>query len=205
MAYSTNPATVENRLEDPVTGPGLQALQRGEQTNWSVTKDPLITQRVARQLREVLYLAARHPRRFPELSIAAERFVIKVVRDGYLEAVHKSTPKTEASTSNNTPIHGLEPQGKLVRVVGLVSAKDVKDSWQAHLPSSDPLHFTSVGLDEEEMYDLYQWAVSHEPRLMLLYDEDRATLTVSLVDPTVLEFAWTPAEVVVEAEERLDV
>lgn len=205
MAYSTNPATVNSRLADPLLGEGLQLLQAGDLASWSFTQDPLITQRIARQLREVLYLAARYPLRFPGLARAAEFCVIKVVRDGYIEATFKSTPKTETSVINTTPIHGLESQGRPVQSIGPSTAEEVKNAWQEHLPSSDPLHFTKVGMDEEEMYDLWEWAVAHEPRLMLLYDEDRGTLTVSLLDPTVLEFAWAPLGPVVETEERLDV
>lgn len=207
MAYSTNPATVESRLADLVVGPGLQLLQQSTPASWSFTQDPLITQRTARQIREALAIAARYPKRFPELASAAEHFVIKVVRDGYIEAVFKSTPKTETSFSNTSPIHGLEPQGRLVQSVGPATAEEVKNAWQEHLPSSDALHFTSTGLDEQELYDLWEWTVHHTPRLMMLYDEDRATLTVSLLDPTVLEFAWSPPGPAPEPapEERLNV
>lgn len=204
MAYSTNPATVEKRLEDPLTGPGLKDLELGQEASWQFTRDPLITQRVARQLRETLTLAAQWPTRFPKLAAASEVFVIKVIKPGFIEAKYKSVPKTESSVSRSTPIHGLEPQGKLVGTVGLSTAEQVKDSWQEHLPSSDPLHFTKVSLDFDEMLDLYTWASSHTPKLMLLADEDRGTLTVSLLDPTVREFAWHPPQGAVEPEEDFD-
>lgn len=206
MAYSTNPLTVESRLSDEFFGPGLDALSAGKEYAWHCTRDPLITQRVARQLREALNLAGKFPLRFPGLAVAAEVFVIKVIRDGLVEAKYKSTPKTETSVSRSSPIHGLELQGKLVATVGPSTAEEVKNSWQAHLPSSDPLHFTNVSLDAEQMYDLWVWARNHTPVLMLLADEDRATLTLSLRDPTVEEFAWSPPQPESdEPEEQLNI
>lgn len=205
MAYSTNPATVDSRLEDDLLGPGLDSIARGSEYSWHCTRDPLITQRVARQLRETLNLAGKHPMRFPQLAAAAEVFTITVIRDGLVEAKYKSVPKTETSVSNNTPITGLEPQGKPVATVSLVTAEQVIDSWRAHLPSSDPIHLTKVNLNPDEMFTLWQWAVRHTPKLMLLADESRHTLTVSHLDPSVVEFAWSPPQPAVEPEEELDV
>lgn len=200
MAYSVNPETIENRR--PMYKEFYKALESGKPAKIEIARDPLVTRRVARQLREVLYIAARYPERYPKLAEAAERFAIVEVRDGLIEARFKPT-KVETSFRVETSIQGLEPQGKPVPSVNVTTAAQIIESWKKHLPSSDPIHFKQTVLDEVELTKLWEWATSWKPKLMILIGDH--TLTLSHRDPTVSEFAWRPINAVDEEEEELDV
>lgn len=197
MGYSVSPETVE-RIQRELD---LSVLAAGKPCKWQVTKDPLVTRRKAFRIREALSIAARFPQTFPELARAAEHFAIHIVEDGLIEARWK-VGKTESSVASTTPTFGGETHGIPVPSVSLRSAGDVIDSWRRHLPSSDPLHFTSTALSPEELLVLYTWA--QENGLMLLVDSERETLTVSLIEPSVLEFAWHPPQEAAPPKEEFD-
>lgn len=187
MGYSTNPELVEQRKSL------LQPLAEGRTTRWTPDSDPTETKRFVYSLREALHIAALYPQRFPELARAAEKFTIVTTAPGSVEARFKHG-KTETSVSSDAPTHGLEPQGKLVQQVGMLSADDVIESWRSHLPSNDPLHFTDTRLDFEELAVLWAFCVANVPKLMILVDEEQGLLTVSPFDGSIEEFAWSPPE-----------
>lgn len=189
MGYGYNPDTVNLRRHL------LTELEAGRTTTWVTAKSPQATRRRAYEIREALRIAARYPDRFPELAVAAENFSIHEVEDGLIEARFKSG-KTETSAGGESAIHGLEPHGRPVPTVGLTLADHIIGSWKAHLPSNDPLHFTKTTLPNDELVKLYVWARAWTPKLMILVGEGLAkdTLTLSLHDSTVMEFAWSPPE-----------
>lgn len=196
MANSISPKTVENRREL------LKDLEAGKTTRWTTAVDPLATRRLANQIREALFVARKFPEQFPALAQAAERFSIHIVTDGLIEARVKPT-KTETSASSSVPTHGGETLGtERTSLVGLGSAAQVINSWKAHLPSSDALHFTRTQLSQGELRELYKWTRTWKPKLMILVGDD--TLTLSLWDVTIKEFAWHPPRVS-EPEEKFDV
>jgi hypothetical protein len=192
MSYGINPEAVERLRE---AWPAEMAeLEAGRPCKWACLSDPLITQRLAWRIRNALRIASRYPNRFPALAQAAKNFSIHVVRDGLIEARWKPGATQTEAELGSTPTHGGmdEPHGKAQPSISLSRADEVIEAWQRHLPSSDPLHFTSTLLGHTEMVALYTWAVHNTPRLMLLVDEDRHTLTVSLHDTSAVEFAWHP-------------
>lgn len=190
MGYSTNPEIVERRKHL------LHNLERGIEMRWVVEKDPMKTQRYAYDIREALYIASLYPKRFPKLAHAHKVFTISIVEAGWIQAKRKVE-------RGDIEIHGLEVQGKPVPQVGLRSAAEVIEAWQKHLPSSDPLHFTQVQLTLADMVELHAWATGNQPHLVLLYHEENKTLTVTLPQEGVEEFAWHPPKVEEEVE-RLD-
>lgn len=185
MGYSVNPELVEQRKSL------LQPLAEGRTARWDCDPDPIETKRFVYALREALHIAALYPLRFPKLAVAAENFAIVVASPGVIEARVKRG-KTEASVSSTVATHGLEPQGKLVPEVGMLTAENVISSWRMHLPSSDPLHFTQTRLPFEELVELHKFCRGNTPSLMMLVDEDQGLLTLSLFDASVVEFAWNP-------------
>lgn len=197
MGYSVNPELVEQRRTL------LKPLAEGKTTRWDCDPDPVETRRFVYALREALAIAAMYPLRFPELAVAAENFAIVIAGPGVVEARVKRG-KTEASVSSSVATHGLEPQGKPVPEVGLMKAYEIVNSWYAHLPSSDPLHFTQTWLPFEELIELHKFCKANTPSLMMLVDEDQGLLTVSLFDTTVTEFAWNPPKPKKEEKEVFD-
>jgi hypothetical protein len=187
MSYGINPETVEKLR------PELTELEAGHPCKWEVAQDPLITHRKAYRIREALKIASRYPRRFPALAEAAKNFSIHIIRDGLIEARWKVTPEA-AVALGAVPTHGGmdASAGKPQPSVGVSSAIEIIKAWRDHLPSSDPLHFVSTLLSVKELSDLYTWAVTNTPKLMLLVDESRRTLTLSLRDTSALEFSWHP-------------
>lgn len=201
MGYRKNPDLVSQRkAADPTL---LADLERCKPTKWVTVKDAVVTERLAYRIRECLYIAARYPRRFPELAKASENFAIHIVEDGLVEARWK-TGGTETGVQTWGSQQEGEVQGKIVSVTKYSTAEGLKNAWMEHLPSSDPLHFKQTLLSYEEMVDLYTWATHRTPRLMLLADEPNEKITISLLDPTVLEFAWAPTPGM-EEEEEIDI
>lgn len=196
MGYSVNPQLVERRRHL------LQNLERNKQCAWILAKDPVATKQQAYDIREALYIASLYPARYPKLAAAHKRFAIHIVEPGRIEARVK-TGRTEGSTQE-VSIQGLEPQGRPSALVGMSNAESIIDSWKQHLPSSDPLHFTSTLLNDEEMMLLHKWTKGWKPKLMLLVDQENQTLTVSHLDPSIKEFAWQPAKKVEKVEENFD-
>lgn len=198
MGYSSNPALTEQRASL------LQPLAEGRTTRWECDPDPTETKRFVYALREALHIAALYPLKFPELAKAAENFAIVVVAPGLIEARVKRG-KTETSVSSSVATHGLEPQGKIVPEVGILTAAEAIASWQNHLPSSDPLHFTNTILATEELTQLYAFCRANTPKLMILVDEDQGLLTLSLFDNTVAEFSWSPPKPKKKEKEVFDI
>lgn len=185
MGYSVNPELVEQRKSL------LQPLAEGRTTRWNCDPDLIETKRFVYALREALHIAALYPKRFPKLAKAAEDFAIVVVGPGMVEAKVKRG-KTESSMSSDVAVHGLEAQGRVVPSVGIQKADDIIDSWQKHLPSNDPLHFTQTQLSFEELVELFIFCKNNTPTLMMLVDEEQGLLTVSPFDGSIKEFAWSP-------------
>lgn len=201
MGYRKNPDLVAQRKQaDPAL---LANLEKGLPDKWKTAKDPVPTERLAFKIRECLYIAARYPKRFPALAKASENFAIHIVEDGLVEARWK-TGRTETGVQIWSSTQEGEVQGKIVSVTKHTTAEELKNAWMEHLPSSDPLHFTQTLLSYDELVDLFTWATHRTPRLMLLVDESNEKITVSLRDPSVQEFAWSPTTEP-EEEEELDV
>ncbi len=199
MAYGINPSIVDARREM------LRDLEAGRPARWFTEKTPRATRKQAYEIREALSIAARYPDRYPGLAAAAENFSIFEVEDGIVEARPRTSPRTATSVTGSTPTHGLEPHGKPVSTIGLSKAYQCINSWYEHLPSSDPIHFLDTKLDEDELRELWKWAQANEPRLMMLVGD--STITLSLVDITVFEFAYNPPPIPVledENEEEFD-
>lgn len=190
MSYGINPEAVEKLRE--LWPKELAELEAGRPCKWTYTPDPLITQRLAWKIRNALRIASRYPNRFPALARAARSFSIHIIRDGLIEARWKPDATQFSVELGATPTHGLEPHGKSQPSVGVSKAEEVISAWRNHLPSSEPLHFTSSLLGHMELVALHSWAVNNTPKLMLLVDEDRNTLTVSLHDTSAVEFSWRP-------------
>lgn len=197
MGYSVNPSLVEQRRSL------LQPLAAGRTTRWTCNTDPVETKRLLYSIREALYIASLYPLRFPEFAGAAENFAIVAVAPGIIEAKVKRG-KTETSATSTVATHGLEPQGRVVPSVGVSSADEVIASWQKHLPSSDPIHFTDTHLPFEELVILHDFCKQNTPTLMLLVDESLGLLTVSLFDGQIAEFGWNPPKPKKKEKEKFD-
>lgn len=197
MGYSVNPELVEQRKSL------LQPLAEGRTARWDCDPDPVETKRFVYALREALSIAALYPKRFPQLAVAAENFAIVIAAPGVVEARVKRG-KTEASVSSDVATHGLETQGKPVPQVGMTKARDIVKSWQSHLPSSDPLHFTQTWLPLEELVELHAFCKENTPTLMMLVDEEQGLLTVSLFDASIADFIWGPPSPPAVPEKEFD-
>jgi hypothetical protein len=195
MGYSVNPSVLERRRHL------LRNLERGIEQVWVVESDPIKTKRYATDIREALYIASIWPTRYPELAEAHANFTIRVVGPGRIEAKRKVTG---TELSGETPIHGIEPQGTPVPSVGVATAYEVYQAWQDHLPSNDPLHFTQVELSDEELAELYNWTARQPTSILLLYDDERRTLTVTLPDAGVEKYAWHPPKPEEKPAEKFD-
>lgn len=187
MSYNTNPALVEARMGL------LLELVAGRACRWHTSPDRESTKRLEYKIHESLYIASLYPERFPELAAARRRFSISVVSPGVIEAKPRETGEAFA-----TPIHGTAVAGKPVPTVGVTTAQGVIDSWLMHMPSQDAINFQQSTLPPEELKKLYTWAIEHQPKLMLLVGE--RTLTLSLFDADVAEYAWHPEQKPVEPE-----
>ncbi len=59
-------------------------------------------------------------------------------------------------------------------------------------PSSDPINFPQAALDDSSLLMLYNFCKNGTPPLMMMVSED--SVTISLVDRAVVQYAWTPAQ-----------
>jgi hypothetical protein len=180
MGYSLNQQIVQRRRHLLVN------LERGIEASWVITGDLKETRDFAYELREALWIAAQFPEDFPELAKAHKEWRIEIVRAGHVRAV----PKKKRGYAE-TNVSDVGP-GKPMSLKNPHTADEVVAAWRMHLPSSDALNFTEVDLNLDQMTKLYEFAVSHAPKLMILYDEEAKLLTLSHHDIGMREFAWTP-------------
>jgi len=184
----------------------LAELQAGRACRWRV--DPPTreeTHRLAYRIREALYCASIHALRFPELALAHRSFSIHEIEPGLIEAKLKAQAGVELTAGGSpreVPVHGLAVWGKEVSTVSKTTAQELIDSWQAHLPSNDPLKFPQTRLPPEELKVLHSWTSSHEPKLMLLVGAE--SITISLRTPDMATFAWQPPPEPKKPERKYD-
>lgn len=189
MGYGTNAQTVLDRMAV------LQPLEALQTHQWVVKGGYKETAKEAYRIREGLYIAGLYPSRFPKLAAAAERMSIHVVARGIIEARLKPTSSVESAPAHLRQVtHGLEPFGREVPTVSMSTAQECIDSWIAHQPSNDPVRFVNTVLSPDELLKLYQWTRTHWPKLIILLGEHNKTLILSLPDPHIQEFAWSPAK-----------
>lgn len=201
MAYSTSPSTIES------LGASLDELKAGRSAAWTV--QPGKEHYWARRVREALYIARLHPKRFPELARASSQFTIKVVSPTRVEAVPKDGVKPETTALGPTldsdepgPQHtGTQPFGKPVSTVALTTALQVVNSWIKHLPSNDPINFQETVLSQEELVKLHTWAQARTPKLMFFVFE--GSLTLAVAEDDVIADSWHPP--VVSQPETFDI
>ena len=200
MAYSTNPELVRARLGL------LTELQAGRACRWRV--DPPTRREThiqAYRIREALYCANVHADKFPELALAYKIFSIYEVEPGLVEAKLRTQAGVEISAApapREMPIHGQAVWGREVSTVAKTTAQELIESWQAHLPSNDPLKFPQTKLPTEELTKLHAWTTSHEPKLMLLVGAE--SITISLRTPDMAAFAWQPPPEPKKPEKQYD-
>lgn len=195
MGYSTSRATVRARTAL------LSELAAGRPTSWTTAPDMAVTKRLAFNIREALRVAAIYPDEFPELAQANKQFSIFIPCAGRVEARIKTQPH-----AYETPMHGVvgpEAGFKVVPQVGITTAKECIDSWNAHLPSSDPLLLQRTSLIVDELVKLYTWSQTHKPRLMFFVGESH--ITISLYEAEAASIAaWTPPAPNAAPEEFFD-
>lgn len=190
MAYSTSPKTLEGIRSS------LEKLESGSPQAWKV--EPGNEHYWARRVREALYIARLHPDQFPGLAAAAERFSIRVVGSGRVEAV--ATPGRRVEAAALTPGAGEDAMaqgggstfGRAVPVVGLSTAEAVIGSWLAQSPSQDSIVFADTVLDEENLTKLHRWAASRTPKMMFFVND--GSLTLAVKDADAFPHSWHPAE-----------
>jgi hypothetical protein len=202
MGYGYKAETVQARLDL------LDDLIKGRPTVWTTEPDPAITRRLANQIREALYIAhTYHPNMFPELAVAYDLFSIHIVSDGRIEARFKVSAEVQSNrTDLHTPVHGLVTPNhgfKLVPQVGISTAQECIDSWQAHLPSSDPVLLSRTTLDENELWKLWTFCSRNTPRLMMLVGPDHITISLYEMETATIA-AWNPPAVEPATVEEFD-
>ena len=193
MAYSESKITVERRM------PLLKELSEGRSCKW--TTPPGRAQALARQIREALAVAAKHPEDFPGLASAAGLFKIEVPNSTTVQAVIKERPTVQQEMWTPPSMEdvlgegrgggGSQTFGAPQARVGLVSAAEVIDAWAKHLPSNDLIHFPQTILPYDELLQLYHWARTRRPRLMFFVPE--GSLTLSVAEDDVEAHSWHPA------------
>ena len=195
MGYGSNPEVVAARFDM------LEELDRGHPTAWTCEPNRAATQKLVNQIREALYIANLHPDLYPGLAAAYKTFSIHLVAPGRVEARIKAQPlevKVNRADLNpipdSTPTHGIvgtNQSFKVVPQVGLHSAHECIQSWQQHLPSSDPLLLQRTELPYEELLILFRFCQSNTPRLMMLVGDGH--ITMSLYEAGVADIAaWHP-------------
>lgn len=201
MGYSENPDVLEARRES------LSELEAGHACRWHTTKNKRVTRRKAYELREALYIASLFPEKYPALAEAHRTFSIHVIEPGLIEAKLKPTHTDDLKVMPGAepPIHGIGPWGRPTSTVGKTTAEQVIESWQAHMPSLDPVHFQQTFLPHDELVKLYEWSRTQTPRMMILTAEGEGWLTLSLRDASMDDFAWKPSQPAPPlVEEKLD-
>lgn len=197
MGYSSNPAVLEARRS------WLTELELGRACRWTTKADFNVTRRRAYELREALYIASLYPDAYPALAQAHSNFQITIIKPGLIEAKPKLDQSDLAVVSGSVPIHGIEPFGKPLGTVGITTADQAIEAWQAHAPSLDAINFQQSALSLTELTLLYNWAIDHTPKLMMLVGE--GFLTLSLRDAEVAGYAWQPPQTAAKPEEDFDV
>lgn len=204
MGYGHSRETVDARLHY------FDELLRGEPQVWFTDPDPAITRRLLNQIREALWIAHKyHASSYPELARAYELFSIHYVEDGRLEARFKTSANVivdRGGQGTQTPVHGIVSPAagfKVVPQVGITTAEECIDSWQRHLPSSDPLQLLRTSLSYDELEKLYAFCERNKPALMMLVGE--STLTISLHEAEVATIAGWKPQPTPEIEEEYDV
>lgn len=197
MGYSTNPALLEARR------PALAELEAGRACRWVLPGiDLTSTRRRVNEIREALYIASLYPHRYPTLAAARDAFSIHIVGPGVIEARPKSARDTVISADTVLPSTGTQPWGLSQPTVGITTAREVIDSWRAHLPSNDPIHFAQTTLPIDELKRLYIWASGSSPKLMLLVGDGFLTLALHEIEADA--YAWTPPAEQTEPEPDFD-
>ncbi len=190
MGYSTSTYTLDERIRSGE----LDLLAKGQACTWIVSTG--LASKFAYKIREALYIARLHADQYPSLAQAADQYVIEVANASTVFARHTAS-NTEAtvlatggSDNTGTTTHGLEKAGRAIQSNGPQSQFTIIDTWRKAEPSSDSIHFPTADLNDEQLEQLWLWSQNHRPPLMLMVSGE--SITVSLWDEHVGQYAWTP-------------
>lgn len=161
MGYSKNPISLQ-RIEA-----ALIPLKQGKPCAWDRPDGD--ADRWAYKVRQALYIAARHPREFPELAEAAKRFKIMVLNDYLVQAVVSGAPSEATLTSRESAMaQGLPVAGPPHEIAAVQTAEEIITAWRNAQPTNDKLHFPQAMLSDEELAVAAQFAAARTPAWMLL-------------------------------------
>lgn len=190
MGYSTSTYTLDERIRSGE----LDLLAKGQACTWIVSTGN--ASKFAYKIREALYIARIHADTYPALAKAADQYIIEVANASTVFARHTAA-NTEAtilatggSENTGTPTHGLEKAGRAIQSNGPQSQFTIIDTWRRAEPSSEPIHFPTADLDDEQLEQLWLWSQNHRPPLMLMVSGE--SITVSLWNEHVGQYAWKP-------------
>ncbi len=219
MPYNIDRARLDAML--PYLAPLAQGVASAK---WQVVRGSPNT--VAYRIREALLIARSFPDEYPDLARYAGDYSISVVDGNHVQAKRKGpliVHTGSAALSTTEPVAG--PLGVVdlsalrrppltisapfsgiggAELVGGFSTdgpqspESIITLWEKGGSVKRTLYFPSPRLTSRQFAELWLWACSVTPKVMLMVNEAEESVTVAQYDPQVAEFAWRPSDKIID-------
>lgn len=156
MAYSRSPVTLIRRK------PHIEPMFRGETQRWIAPfpEDTTEATTWAYKIRECLYVAKRHPGRFPTLARNAERYYVEVLDEKTVQASISNGAILGQMAAITLPDAAPQP---ITFSEAISRFEIVQCLLRTGAGASGPLYFPNATLAPLELSKLATWAISLDP------------------------------------------
>lgn len=186
MGYSRSKVTLEK------IRPFLSDLEQGLSCSWEVPAGQ--EGQWAYKVREALYIARLYENDYPDLARVAERFKVRIVREGLVEAKPGGNTTQPKLIRGSTVTHGVDDEtvspltGRSAATDGKQTADTIVQAWHDVQPSNSPLYFPEAELESEDLVKLYNWATKRN----LIFFESFGAITLQPKTRDLEDLAWHP-------------
>lgn len=189
MPYSKNPERVAQLY------PWLTHLIAGEDCFWDLTGRKVSAETLAYRIREVLYISriAQKPNgdlMYPELAAIADDVVVEVedtrVIARFGKIMNVPLPEPVAQLAERKHVSSMYTAAKSVTY----NLETIKLLWSKR--QGDKVHLPMYTPDQQTLLDIYNWAQTQTPVVMIMPADDALNLVA--FDPELEGIDWTPED-----------